>query len=67
MDVGEGFPGFSAGKIALQGHEFASTLKGHTMVDVAIIHVAVDAVSGSSNPAGDGGRIKADLVCKSLE
>ena len=65
--MSEGIAVLSSSKVALKGHKFAAGLNGHAMVTMVVVHVAVGAVSGPTNAAGDGGGIKPNFIRQGLQ
>ena len=58
---------FSTCQVALQRDKLGSALQRHAVIDMVVIHVAVDAVSRPANTAGDGSGIKTDRVGQRLQ
>ena len=67
VKVRKGVAVFSSGEVPLQRDKFGPTLQRHTMIDVVVVHVAVDAVSRPTDTAGDGGCVKANRVGQRLQ
>ena len=63
----ERFAVFATSKVTLQRDKFGPLAERDAMVDVVVVHVAVNAVSCSPDAAGDGCGIEAHLVRQRLQ
>jgi len=66
VQMRERFTRFTPSEVALKRHKFGTLVECDPVVNMVVVHVAVDAFSRPTDATGDGGRIKTDLVGQGL-